>query len=62
MSRTPWSPLEDLVWETLLPHEFDADAPWESVSPRETVDEDGQTISEWKVNLTDVREFLAGTP
>jgi hypothetical protein len=50
-----------LIFLDQLSHEFDADAPWESVSPRETVDEDGQVISEWKVNLTDIREFLRTT-
>jgi hypothetical protein len=50
-----------LIFLDQLSHEFNTDAPWESVSPRETVDEDGQVISEWKVNLTDIREFLRTT-
>ena len=47
-----------LIFLEQLSHEFDADAPWESVTPREVVDEDGRAISEWKVSLTDIREFL----
>jgi hypothetical protein len=42
-----------------LDHPFDIDAPWESVYPRSTINEDGQQISEWHVSLEDVRDFLA---
>jgi hypothetical protein len=44
-----------------LTREFDPKAPWESIDPRSVVNEDGRAISEWKVNLTDIREFLGGT-
>jgi hypothetical protein len=47
-----------LIFLDQLSHEFDPDAPWDSVGPRSVLDEDGQAISEWKVNLSDVREFL----
>lgn len=47
-----------LIFLDQLSHEFDPDAPWDSVGPRSVVDEDGQAISEWKVNLSDIREFL----
>ena len=47
-----------LIFPDQLSHEFDPDAPWDSVDPRSVVDEDGQAISEWKVNLNDIREFL----
>ena len=45
-----------------LPHDFDPSAPWDSVSPRSTV-EDGYELSEWRVSLNDIREFLGqGSP
>lgn len=47
-----------LIFLDQLSHEFDPDAPWESVAPRSVVDEDGQTISEWRVSLDDIREYL----
>jgi hypothetical protein len=40
-----------------LPHDFDPAAPWDSVLPRATV-EDGRKVSEWRVGLDDIREFL----
>jgi hypothetical protein len=43
-----------------LDDEFNPDAPWESVEPRSTIDEDGQKISEWSLHLTDIQEFLDG--
>lgn len=39
-------------------HELDPYAPWESVDPRETIDEDGQQISEWALRVEDIQEFL----
>jgi len=45
-----------------LTREFDPKAPWESMDPRSVVNEDGQAISEWKVSLTDIGEFLGITP
>ncbi len=47
-----------LIFPDQLPHEFDPDAPWESLDPRSVIDEDGQAISEWEVSLGDIREFL----
>ncbi|MEC3894607.1 hypothetical protein [Nocardiopsis sp. LDBS1602] len=34
--------------------------PWSSVRPRLTVDEDGNSISEWRTSVSAVREFLGG--
>jgi hypothetical protein len=47
-----------LIFPDQLSHEFNPAAPWESVDPRSVVDEDGQLISEWRVSLDDIREFL----
>jgi CdiI N-terminal domain len=47
-----------LLFLDQLSHEFDPSEPWNSVDPRSVVNEDGQRISEWRVNLSDVREFL----
>jgi hypothetical protein len=47
-----------LIFLDQLSHEFDPAAPWESVAPRSIADEDGQMISEWRVSLDDIREFL----
>jgi hypothetical protein len=48
---------DQLIFMDQLTHQFDAAAPWESVRPRAVVNEDGQKIQEWRVNLDDVREF-----
>jgi len=47
-----------LLFLDQLPRRFDPHAPWDSVGPRETIDEDGAEISEWHVRLSDVRDFL----
>jgi len=47
-----------LLFLDQLSHEFDPSEPWNSVDPRSVVNEDGQRISEWRVSLSDVREFL----
>jgi CdiI N-terminal domain len=47
-----------LLFLDQLSHEFDPAAPWESVYPRSVVDEDGQRISEWRVSLDHIGEFL----
>lgn len=47
-----------LLFLDQLSHEFDPAAPWESVSPRSVVSEDGQRISEWRVSIDDIGEFL----
>ncbi len=36
----------------------DPAAPWESVCPRSVLDEDGQRISEWRVSIDGIGEFL----
>jgi CdiI N-terminal domain len=47
-----------LLFLDQLSHEFDPAAPWQSVAPRSVVDEDGQVISEWRVSVDDIRDFL----
>lgn len=47
-----------LLFLDQLPHELDPTEPWESVHPRSVVDEDGQRISEWRVSIDDIEEFL----
>jgi len=47
-----------LLFLDQLADEFDPTAPWESVSPRSVVDEDGVRISEWLVSTADIGEFL----
>jgi hypothetical protein len=47
-----------LLFLDQLQHELNPIAPWESVSPRSVVDEDGQRISEWRVSINDIEEFL----
>jgi hypothetical protein len=39
-------------------HKFDASQPSRSLHPRETVDEDGNKISEWFVQIADLEEWL----
>ena len=41
-----------------LPHKFDPAAPWDSIGPRSVIDEDGQEISEWRITVGEIREFL----
>ncbi len=47
-----------LIFMDQLDHEFDPDAPWASMDPRVTVNEDGKKISEWVVPLQSLRDFL----
>jgi CdiI N-terminal domain len=47
-----------LIFLEQLSHELDPAAPWESVSPRSVVNEDGERISEWRVSIDDIGEFL----
>jgi hypothetical protein len=44
--------LEDLT------ESFDPERPWLSVRPHASVDEDGNTISEWLTDMSQVRSFL----
>lgn len=41
-----------------LEHPFDARAPWLSMSPRATVGQGGDRISEWDVSFEAVRQFF----
>ncbi|MFG2481100.1 hypothetical protein [Streptomyces fagopyri] len=40
---------------------FAPESPWISVTPREIVDEDGNKISEWCIDIESVREFRAAS-
>lgn len=51
-----------IIFRDELDRPFDEAKPWLSVSPRETVNEDGREISEWVVSLEDVRQFLVLQP
>jgi hypothetical protein len=42
-----------------LPGRFDVARPWLHVQSRATVDEDGYRISEWRTDMTAIREFVA---
>ncbi|WP_434743909.1 hypothetical protein [Micromonospora sp. SH-82] len=37
---------------------FDPSQPWSSISPRETVDDDGNVLSEWRTSMNSMREFF----
>lgn len=41
---------------------FDPAAPWDSLDPRSTVSEDGDSISEWSITTADIEEFLTHGP
>jgi hypothetical protein len=41
---------------------FDPARPWLSVQPRETVDEDGNRISEWRTDMDEIRRFRDQEP
>ncbi|MEV7112503.1 hypothetical protein [Streptomyces anulatus] len=43
-----------------LERNFDPLEPWSSVRSRLTVDEDGNSISEWRTSVSAVRDFLGG--
>jgi len=49
---------DHLLFLDQLPHELDPTEPWASVRPRSVVDEDDQRISEWRVSVNDIGEFL----
>ena len=50
-----------LIFVDELDHDFDPDAPWESIGPRTILDKDGNRISEWRLTRTDIEEFIAET-
>lgn len=37
---------------------FDPDRPWLSLGPRESVDEDGNKISEWFTGMSQIDRFI----
>lgn len=41
-----------------LDEKFSPGEPWQSVSPRQTLNEDGMKISEWTVRLSDMRAYV----
>jgi hypothetical protein len=49
-----------IVFRDELDQPYDETKPWLSVGPRETVDEDGNHLSEWIISLEGVRQFLEG--
>jgi hypothetical protein len=48
-----------LIFLENLPGTFDAARPWLYVQPRATVDDDGNRISEWRTDMTAIRQFMA---
>ncbi|WP_330455490.1 hypothetical protein OIB37_00435 [Streptomyces sp. NBC_00820] len=46
-----------LVFLAELSEPFDPEQPWLSIGPREVVDEGGNEISEWRVDVEAVRRF-----
>jgi hypothetical protein len=44
-----------------LSQPFSSERPWDSVRDRETVNEDGQKISEWATTIEEIKYFLVGT-
>lgn len=49
---------EDLILFDQLDHDFNPDEPWKSISPYAEVDEDGDRISEWRITVADLEDFL----
>jgi hypothetical protein len=49
---------ENLILFDQLDHDFDPDEPWKSI-PSYAEFEDGERISEWRISLADIEEFLA---
>lgn len=37
---------------------FDPDRPWEFIEARQSIDEDGNRVSEWETEISEVEEFL----
>jgi hypothetical protein len=46
-----------VIFFDMLTRPFDPDAPWESIPPRVTVNEEGDRISEWKVTTAAISDF-----
>ena len=51
-----------LIFLDEIEENFDPAAPWDSVRPREAIDEDGNKISEWITSMGSLREFFGMTP
>jgi hypothetical protein len=51
-----------LIFLDEIEGDFDPAAPWNSVRPREIVDEDGNKISEWMTSMGSLREFFGAIP
>ncbi|WP_216896914.1 hypothetical protein [Nocardia alni] len=51
-----------LIFMEQLDHKFNPNAPWDSVHSRETVNEDGNSVSEWTLPLQSVKNFLTQKP
>jgi hypothetical protein len=47
-----------LIFLDEIEQDFDPAAPWDSVRPREAIDEDGNKISEWITSMSSLREFF----
>jgi hypothetical protein len=51
-----------LIFLDEIEEDFDLATPWDSVRPREAIDEDGNKISEWITSMGSLREFFGVTP
>ncbi|MBV6702721.1 hypothetical protein KV557_37440 [Kitasatospora aureofaciens] len=51
-----------LIFLDELEIKFNPEEPWLSVGARQTVNEDGIRISEWKTSISEVRRFLQMDP
>jgi hypothetical protein len=51
-----------LIFLDEIEGDFEVAAPWNSVRPREEIDEDGNRISEWATSMNSLREFFGVTP
>jgi hypothetical protein len=51
-----------LIFLDEIEEDFDPAAPWDSVGPREVIDEDGNKISEWITSMSSLREFFGVDP
>jgi CdiI N-terminal domain len=47
-----------LIFLDQLGRKFEPQAPWDFIEPHATIDEDGQRISEWQLQLKDIQDFL----
>lgn len=53
---------EAMIFLDEIEEDFDPAAPWDSVGPREVIDEDGNKISEWITSMSSLREFFEVSP